>query len=449
MKKVVSLLLCLCLCLTVVLAGCGSKTETAPAAETKSEPAKQEAKKEEPKSAEKKPIKISAWGLENDPNSKIIKETVQLFNEKNTTNSVATIEFTEQEQYKTKITAQIAANEMPDMFNVWSAGFMKPFVTAGKIASISDELNKDADWKNRYVGGIFAPLTFDGKIYGAPTTQTVVLLYYNKEIFEKYGLKAPQTYAELKTVIETLNKNGVTPFALGNKGPWVGAMFSELVANRIGGSEPYNKVADGSGTWEDPSFIEAGKIMAELAKMNAFPKGFNALDNDPSRELFIQGKAAMHVMGSWAIQQVSNNNPNVGKLDVAKFPAMENGKGSVDNWLGQPDQCFVISSTCKNKEGAVEFLKFLSDPATQTKFAEAGNLIATTTKVDTAKLNPLAVKAAELQKDMKELFVFYDVGLGATVGNEYNNTIQAITAGKAPEEAFKKLQEFTKQNKDK
>ena len=450
MKKALSLLLCLCLCIGLILSGCGGKS-AAPAETKEDQPAKAaEEKKEEPaKSAEKVPLKISAWGLENDPNSVIIKETIKLFNEKNTTNSVATLEFTEQEQYKTKITAQIAANEMPDMFNTWAAGFMKPFVAAGKIYSISEDLDKDADWKNRYVGGIFAPLTFDGKIYGAPTTQTVVLVFYNKEIFAKYNLKEPQTFAELKTVVETLNKNNVVPFALGNKGPWVGAMLSELVANRIGGSEPFNKIYEGTGTWEDPSFIQAGKIMAELAQMNAFPKGFNALDNDPSRELFIQGKAAMHVMGSWAIQQVSNNNPNKDKLDVFKFPAIENGKGSPDNWLGQPDQCFVISSTSKNKEGAVEVLKFLSDPATQTKFAEAGNLIATNTKIDPAKMNPLAVKVAELQKDMKELFIFYDVGLGAAIGNEYNNTIQAITAGKAPEEAFKKLQEFTLQNKDK
>ncbi len=453
MRKSLSLLVCLCLCLTMVLAGCGGNSASTPSDTKESVVATDSSDSaatstEEAKSTEKVPLKISAWGLENDPNSIIIKEAVNLFNEKNTTNSVATIEFTEQEQYKTKITAQIAANEMPDMFNTWAAGFMKPFVTSGKIYSISEDLDKDADWKNRYVSGIFAPLTFDGKIYGAPTTQTVVLVFYNKEIFSKYNLKEPQTFGELKTIIETLNKNKVVPFALGNKGPWVGAMFSELIANRIGGSDPFNKIYSGEGSWEDPSFIEAGKTMADLAKMNAFPKGFNALDNDPSREMFIQGQAAMHVMGSWAIQQVSNNNPNKDKLGVFKFPAIENGKGSADNWLGQPDQCFVISSTCNNKQGAVEFLKFLSAPETQTKFAEAGNLIATNTQVDASKLNPLAVRVAELQKDMKELFIFYDVGLGATIGNEYNNTIQAITAGKDPAEAFKKLQEFTLQNKD-
>ena len=451
MKKILCLLLCLCFCLTMVLAGCGkaavgTPSTNGPAGETAGTGTTAAVTT---KSSEKVPLKISCWGLEEDLNSKIIKETVDLFNQNNTTNTAATLEFTEQEQYKTKIAAQAAANELPDVFNSWAAGFMKPYVKAGKIYCLDNDLAKDPEWKNRYVGGIFSPLSFDGKVYGAPTTQTVVLLFYNKAIFEKYGLSEPQTYPDLKNIVETLNKNGITPFALGNKGPWVAAMFSELVANRIGGSEPFNKVADGTGTWEDPSFIQAGKIMAELAAMNAFPKGFNALDNDPSRELFKTGKAAMHVMGSWAIQQVYNDdNPNKDQVDVCKFPAMENGKGSVDNWLGQPDQSFLISAGCKNKEGGVEFLKAISSADTQKKFAEAGNLIATNTELDKSKLNPVSVKVMELQKDMKELFIFYDVGLGATIGNEYNNTIQSITAGKAPEDEFKKLQKFTETNRE-
>lgn len=167
----------------------------------------------------------------------------------------------------------MATNEAPDLFNTWAAGFLKPFVNSGKVYSISEDLDKDPNWKNSYINGILTPFTMDGKVYAAPTTQTVVCLFYNKEIFDKYNLKAPETYSELKDVINTLNENGITPFALGNKAPWVGAMYSELVANRIGGSEPFNKVYEGTGTWLDPSFIEAGRIMYELVQMNAFPKG--------------------------------------------------------------------------------------------------------------------------------------------------------------------------------
>ncbi len=441
MKKISLLLLCLFFFAASVLTGCTLITGTEGTGGTSGTGGTEPVTEKEVSN-----LKIEAWGIETDPNSVIIKEAVELYNQRYD-NAKLTIEFTEQEQYKTKIATLMAANEAPDLFNTWAAGFLKPFVLADKVYSISEALDSDPEWKNRFVPGIFSGFTFDGKIYASPNTQTVVCLFYNKEIFDKYNLKVPETYEELKAVIKTLNDNGVIPIALGNKAPWVGAMYCELIANRIGGSEPFNKVYSKTGTWLDPSFIKAGEIMYELVQLNAFPEGFNALDNDPSREMFIEGKAAMHIMGSWAIQQVTyEGSPLIGKVDVAKFPAIEGGKGDINNWLGQPDQSFAIGSRCKDKEAAVNFLKLMADPEIQLKFAEAGNLIATTAKLDPAKANPVATKVAELQKDMKELFIFYDVALGAAVGNEFNNAMQAITAGTDPTEALTTLQEYTEQN---
>ncbi len=452
MKRLFCLLLCVCFVFSFLLSGCGEKTETTPES-TEGQTATQPETKVPAESTSAEPVqkvnlKVACWGIETDPNSQIIKQAVELYNQKNDLNATATVEFTEQEQYKTKIAAQMAANEVPDLFNTWAAGFFKPFVKAGRVYNLSEALDKDSEWSGRYVKGIFSSLTFDGKIYGAPTTQTIVCLFYNKEIFQKYSLSEPKTYEDLKNIISTLNKNKIVPFALGNKAPWVGAMMSALVANRIGGSEPFNKVYNNTGTWEDTSFIDAGKVMADLAKMNAFPKGFNALDNDPAQAIFREGRAAMLVMGSWAIQQLESDPNMKGKLDVAKFPAFEGGKGNVDSWLGQPDQSFAISAGSKAIPAAAEFIKTISDPEIQNKLAEAGNLVATNISPDTSKVSPVALKVGTLQKDMKELFIFYDVGLGATIGNEFNNTIQAIMAGKSSEESFKKLQLFTEQNRD-
>ncbi|WP_252891736.1 ABC transporter substrate-binding protein [Thermoclostridium stercorarium] len=339
MRRIPSLFLCLVLLISSLLTGCStSNVDTGTG-------------------GQKTKLRIEAWGIETDPNSKIIKEAVDLYNKRSETAEIE-IAFTESEQYKTKIATLMAANEAPDLFNTWAAGFLKTFVNSGKVYSISEDLENDPEWKNSYVNGIFDALTFDGKIYAAPTTQTVVCLFYNKEIFDRLNLKVPETYSELKEVIRVLNENGIIPFALGNKAPWVGAMYSEIIANRIGGGEPFKKVYEGTGTWLDPSFIRAGEIMYELAQMNAFPEGFNALDNDPAQELFKEEKAAMLVMGSWAIQQLTNDeSPVKDKVDVAKFPIIENGKGSINSWLGQPDQSFAISANCKDKKAAVEFLK--------------------------------------------------------------------------------------------
>lgn len=444
MKKITVLLLCVLLAGALVMAGCavpgpasGSGAGDTGSGTTGGTDARKE----------KTSLKIEAWGIETDPNSVIIKEAVALYNEKYKDTAEISVEFTEQEQFKTKIATLMAANDDPDLFNTWAAGFLKPYVESGKVYSLNEALKQDQVWENRYVGGIFGGFTFDGEIYAAPNTQTVVCLFYNKDIFSQYGIEEPETFEELKTICETLNKNGITPFALGNKAPWVGAMYAEMIANRVGGSDPFNKVVSKEGTWLDPSFVEAGKKMYELVQINAFPEGFNALDNDPSRADFLDGKAAMHVMGSWAIQQLTNSeSPLQGKVDVCKFPAIEGGKGDPNAWLGQPDQSFAIGASCKDKDAAVNFLKLMSEPETQLKFAAEGNLLSTTAKLDPAKANPVAVKVSELQKDMTEMFLFYDVALGPTIGNEFNNAIQAITAGTAPVEALQTLQDFTEAN---
>ena len=153
MKKIALLLLCVCFFAASVLTGCTPTPTAEGTGGTEAATGK-----------ELTTLKIEAWGIETDPNSVIIKEAVQLYNQRND-NVELTIEFTEQEQYKTKIATLMAANEAPDLFNTWAAGFLKPFVTSGKVYSISEDLDKDPEWKNRFVPGIFAGFTYDGKIY--------------------------------------------------------------------------------------------------------------------------------------------------------------------------------------------------------------------------------------------------------------------------------------------
>ena len=91
---------------------------------------------------EKASLKIEAWGIETDQNSVIIKEAVALYNERYKDTAEISVEFTEQEQFKTKIATLMASNEAPDLFNTWAAGFLKPFVEANKVYSISDDTER-------------------------------------------------------------------------------------------------------------------------------------------------------------------------------------------------------------------------------------------------------------------------------------------------------------------
>ena len=147
---------------------------------------------------------------------------------------------------------------------------------------------------------------------------------------DKYGLKEPQTYDDLKNIIKVLNDNGITPFALGNKAPWVGAMYCELITNRIGGNEPITRCMT-EWAHEDPH-SSSGKIMQELVNLKAFPEGFNALTTIPHRLI---SKRANAECWSW-VAGLSSSCTRICRTNWLSASSGDTRKGNANHWLGQP-----------------------------------------------------------------------------------------------------------------
>ena len=53
----------------------------------------------------------------------------------------------------------------------------------------------------------------DGRVYGVCIDKNAYCMFYNKEVFAKYGLSVPKTTSELTRVCEVLAQNGITPIA--------------------------------------------------------------------------------------------------------------------------------------------------------------------------------------------------------------------------------------------
>lgn len=353
------------------------------------------------------------------------------------------------ETYYPKLNAGLAANNGPSIFVSHAAGKLQTYADSGRALDLTDILNKDEAWKSSFTSGGLNLLTFNDKIYAVPTAFATVPLFYNKEIFGKYNLQPPQTYEELKNVVRVLKDNNITPFAFGAKDSWTSALFSEVIANRIGGNGPFDAIMNGEGTWMDSSYIETGKVLVELRDLGAYPEGFLGLDNTAMTNMFKNGEAAMFVTGSWAIGNIVTEDSKVkDKVGIAKFPAFPNGKGDIDTWLGQPSYNLVISASEENKDAAVEYLKAWTSEKIQKRLAEEnGDIPATKVKLDPDKVPALSQELQQQMSTMKGMFIFYDVGLGAKIGDEYNATIQAILAGESPENAFRNLEQFTKDSR--
>ncbi|WP_334074260.1 MULTISPECIES: extracellular solute-binding protein [Paenibacillus] len=384
----------------------------------------------------------------NSAQNKLVKQIIGEYEQANPNVKIET-EVLENEQYKNKIKVLSASNSLPDVGFTWAAGFLEPYVKGKMFAPLDDLLQ--GELKDKFVAGTTEAYAMDGKTYALPVELNIVPVYYNKEIFAKYKLQPPQTYEEFKNIIKTLNDNKVTPIALGSKDAWTGSFWYMYLADRIGGPDVQDQ-AVASGSFSDPSLLEAAKEAQALVKGNAFVKGFNGLSNDEAKSEFMNEKAAMYAMGTWEVPNYTTN-PDIpqefkDKIGFFKFPTIEGGKGDANDWVGGVGVGLFVSENSKVKEDAEKFVSFFVQRWGELSVTDAG--IIPGTKVDTSnvELPQMFMDVLNELNNAKKVILYLDVQMKPVASEEHHNLIQALLGNAiTPEEFVKKQEEVLKAGK--
>ncbi|OZB96413.1 extracellular solute-binding protein [Paenibacillus sp. XY044] len=384
----------------------------------------------------------------NSAQNKLVKQIIGEYEQANPNVKIET-EVLENEQYKNKLKVLSASNSLPDVGFTWAAGFLEPYVKGSMFAPLDDLLQ--GDLKDKFVPGTTEAYAVDGKTYALPVELNIVPVYYNKEIFAKYNLQPPKTYDEFKNIIKTLNGNKVTPIALGSKDAWTGSFWYMYLADRLGGPDVQDQ-AVASSTFSDPSLIQAAKEAQDLVKSNAFVKGFNGLSNDEAKSEFMNEKTAMYAMGTWEVPNYTTN-PDIpqefkDKIGFFKFPTIDGGKGSINDWVGGVGVGMFVSENSKVKEDAKKFVNFFVKRWGELSVTEAG--IIPGTKVDTSsvKLPQMFIDVLNELNNASKVILYLDVQMKPVASEEHHNLIQALLGNAVtPEEFAKKQEEVLKTGK--
>ncbi|GAK49701.1 carbohydrate ABC transporter substrate-binding protein, CUT1 family [Candidatus Moduliflexus flocculans] len=372
--------------------------------------------------------KIVLWDVQtNEPMKSTVDGTVAEFNKAGGEMEVVHIQ---NDPYKTKLKVAMGAGTPPDIFQNWGGGPLKEYVDAEMVDSI-DEIKEDL--LKTYIPAAFDPATFDGVTYGAPYSGlTGVYFWYRKDIFEQNGVKPPKTWTEFLQVCETLKKAGIAPIALANKNKWTGSFFYMYMADRVGGADMFTKALyrkDGV-TFEDPGFVKAGEMLQDLVKKGYFVEGFNGMDEDlrNAAALLETGKAGMYLMGTWYLGGAHSNAPEVAdQIDFFPFPAVEDGKGDPTNLIGSPGQDYLsISTTCKDKEAALKYLKeFIMNESWIQALVKNGLVPPVKNGADLIS-DPVLKKVAESFQAAGHVQVYYDQFLPPAMGEKHKDLVQAL-----------------------
>ena len=154
-------------------------------------------------------------------------------------------------------------------------------------------------------------------------------IIYNKDIFAKYGLKAPTTYRDLQRVCDLLQTNGVTPFAGLLKENWSMGHFITMVQTTLlaeKGIDATRFVADMNAGKTSYGCVDTTKLFTIMDFYRAnMDKDAQEMGWDQQQAEFANGKAAMMVQGLWSYGAAIGTNPKL-KCGFVPFPGLQRGE---------------------------------------------------------------------------------------------------------------------------
>ena len=213
----------------------------------------------------------------------------------------------ENEAFKAAIQTNIQAGDVPDLFQSWGGGVLRDQVAAGAVQDITEASAEYIDDLSPGAAGLF---NVDGVQYGLPYNQSMVGIWYNKDLFEQAGIDRapPTTWTELLEDVQTLKDAGITPIAVGAGDKWPAHFWYSYLMVRLGGADVMNQIA-ADNNFSVPAVIEAGEHVEELVAMEPFQDGFlGAVWDAPDGESGVMASqgAAMDLMGQWALGAFRN-----------------------------------------------------------------------------------------------------------------------------------------------
>ncbi len=200
---------------------------------------------------------------------------------------------------KLVLKSRMLSGNPPDSFQVHAGTELINTWVKSKYLKPITQLWLAENWFAVFPEEIIKMISYQGNIYSVPLNiHRSNLLWYNKEIFNKFKLSPPATYQEFLKIADTLQAAGITPLALASKHKWPVTHLLETILVETGGSQFYTDLIQGKLSWEDSRVIESLRKLKNMLKYTN--PDHSRLSWDQACRLVLDGKAAMIVMGTWA-----------------------------------------------------------------------------------------------------------------------------------------------------
>ncbi|WP_068616877.1 ABC transporter substrate-binding protein [Paenibacillus tuaregi] len=451
MKKSLVLLLSLFLVTTTMLTACGGGTKA-------EEPPKTGDTPKQVEKADTSPFEVTLRhtqvGADKKNRLAILQDVVKKVQEETPGLTIKLDGVDSEVNRKEKLRGEMAAGNPPDIFDVFGSPDAQMYAKEGRMLDLTPilaELGIADKFPN-----VLDPYTVDGKVYGLPIGASAEGFFYNKEYFEKKGLKVPTTFPELEDLLAKIKADGKTPIAAASKEGWVPLMLTNQLWARYAGPDIVKKIAAGEAKWTDPNMVKAFAKHVDWEKKGYFKKGELGFAYGDITGQFTSGEAPLWFDGTWkssVFKKGQSGEAMIGKVGFFNMPPVDGGVGEQTALMRDSNNGYGFSASVaddpRKLDAVKKFIKELFNEDMQLRgLAEDGVLPSMAVSED--KLN--ATVTDDLMKDITKVlsstkgsFPAWDSQVAADINTEFSAVqIQKLIGGQTtPEKMAQDLQKVT------
>lgn len=321
-------------------------------------------------------LRLSAWADVQD--ATVYENMVNAYHETNEGTTVSVEQYPG--GYYEKIQANYAADTPADViyFQGWQ---IQAFAENEVLVDLNDFIEGSSAQAHFPEGENYENQTkWQGSTYMTPTDTGSLVIYYNKDLFDRQGVAHPQegwTWEEFQQMVIDLSfEDGDTKFYGWGQGQgWNGAYGRNTNWMRRNGHIEWDRISEPTvGDWDHPDIESALQFLIYDAITNGWSPspdvtagGGVGLDT---------GRVAMYLEGPWAMPRLRGDLATTEEginFDVIAAPTGTAGR----NFTFGHVHGHVMSAASENKDTAWDVISFILSDEGQTIIAEGGRMCGT------------------------------------------------------------------------
>lgn len=404
MKKVIEMMMASAM--VISLAACGNASTST--GQNAQEPAKEQAtsKTEESPKESTQPkgpvtLNVTTTYAGNDGNADNYQKAISDW-QAQTGNKVNDASATSDETFKARVLSDFETGSEPDVLFFFNGVDSNVFVEAGKVVSVDTIKAEYPDYASNMKDGMLGASPVDGVNYSVPVNGYWEGMFVNKSVCEAAGVEIPDADTTWEEFLETCQKikdAGYSPIAA-SLATIPHYWFEFSIYNHLDVAT-HNILPESASDEHGKAWIAGLTDIKDLYDKGFFPDNTLTGTDDETVQMFIDGKAAFLIDGSWKVGGIESMTDKIDNFTVTYVPGKGNRKTT--DIIGGLSSGYYITKKAwddpDKREAAVEFVTYMTSDEMVSKFAGvSATALKNGVAVDESQLSSLAVAGLELVK---------------------------------------------------